>query len=145
MAEEARPTESSEHARSNSLGSTIVAGENAPENNTPQPAQHRLRFLSHQDVPSKEKEGQHAEDKIEITENDCKGELGYDFSSLKKWRIIAVIFIVQTSMNFNTSLYSNAVPGISERFHISDQAARCGAMIFLVTYAFGYVVLLFKP
>lgn len=40
-------------------------------------------------------------------------------------------------MNFNTSLYSNAIGGISEEFHVSEQAARCGAMIFLVTYAFG--------
>jgi predicted MFS family arabinose efflux permease len=40
-------------------------------------------------------------------------------------------------MNFNTSLYSNALSGISEEFGVSMQAARCGAMIFLVLYAFG--------
>ncbi|KND87978.1 hypothetical protein TOPH_07346 [Tolypocladium ophioglossoides CBS 100239] len=40
-------------------------------------------------------------------------------------------------MNFNTSLYSNAIPGISQEFGVSEQAARCGAMIFLVLYAFG--------
>ena len=40
-------------------------------------------------------------------------------------------------MNFNTSLYSNAVPGISEEFAVSAQAARLGAAIFLITYAFG--------
>ena len=40
-------------------------------------------------------------------------------------------------MNFNTSLYSNGLKGISQEFHVSEQAARCGAMIFLVTYAFG--------
>ncbi|KAK5683711.1 hypothetical protein LTS12_029161, partial [Elasticomyces elasticus] len=40
-------------------------------------------------------------------------------------------------MNFNTSLYSNAVTGISEEYGVSAQAARCGAMIFLVLYAFG--------
>lgn len=40
-------------------------------------------------------------------------------------------------MNFNTSLYSNAIPGITEQFNVSSQAARCGAMIFLVFYAFG--------
>ena len=38
-------------------------------------------------------------------------------------------------MNFNTSLYSNAIPGISDEFGVSAQAARCGAMIFLVLYA----------
>ncbi len=28
-------------------------------------------------------------------------------------------------MNFNTSLYSNALGGISEEFNVSEQAARC--------------------
>ncbi|KAL8880130.1 MAG: hypothetical protein Q9198_002402, partial [Flavoplaca austrocitrina] len=77
------------------------------------------------------------DERIEITEEDCYDELGFCFPSLKKWTILSIIFLVQVSMNFNTSLYSNAVPGISEEFHVSKQAARCGAMIFLVTYAFG--------
>ncbi|KAL9011351.1 MAG: hypothetical protein Q9173_003794 [Seirophora scorigena] len=77
------------------------------------------------------------DDRIEINEEDCYDELGFCFSTRKKWIILSVIFAVQVSMNFNTSLYSNGVHGISEDFHISAQAARCGAMIFLVTYAFG--------
>jgi hypothetical protein len=76
-------------------------------------------------------------DKIEITEDDCYSELGYSFPEWKKWTILTVIFLVQLSMNFNTSLYSNGLGGISEEFHVSEQAARCGAMIFLVLYAFG--------
>lgn len=40
-------------------------------------------------------------------------------------------------LDFNTSLYSNAIPGITKEFGVSAQAARCGAMIFLVLYAFG--------
>lgn len=40
-------------------------------------------------------------------------------------------------MNFNTSLYSNGLDGISDKFGVSAQAARVGAAIFLVTYAFG--------
>lgn len=40
-------------------------------------------------------------------------------------------------MNFNTSLYSNAIPGISKEFGVSTQAARVGAAVFLVAYAFG--------
>ncbi|KAK0732080.1 major facilitator superfamily domain-containing protein [Lasiosphaeris hirsuta] len=51
--------------------------------------------------------------------------------------ILTVIFLVQTSMNFNTSLYSNGLGGISRQFNVSEQAARAGAAIFLVTYAFG--------
>ncbi|KXG49510.1 Major facilitator superfamily domain, general substrate transporter [Penicillium griseofulvum] len=74
---------------------------------------------------------------LELTEDMCYDRLGYSFSEKKKWTIISVIFLVQTSMNFNTSLYSNAATGISEEFGVSMQAARCGAMIFLVLYAFG--------
>lgn len=76
-------------------------------------------------------------DKIEITEEDCYDQLGFSFPEWKKWMILTVIFLVQLSMNFNTSLYSNGLDGISEEFNVSAQAARCGAMIFLVLYAFG--------
>ncbi|KAL8747763.1 MAG: hypothetical protein Q9190_000421 [Brigantiaea leucoxantha] len=84
-----------------------------------------------------EKRTEDGEIKHEITMEECEGELGYSFSSLKKWTILSIIFAVQVSMNFNTSLYSNGLKGIEEEFKISAQAARCGAMIFLVTYAFG--------
>ncbi|KAI6246276.1 putative efflux pump kojT [Erysiphe necator] len=75
--------------------------------------------------------------KIELTEDMCYDLLGYSFSSTKKWMILSIVFLVQVSMNFNTSLYSNAIPGITEEFNVSAQTARCGAMIFLVFYAFG--------
>lgn len=89
----------------------------------------------HQNANRMEKIGTY--DKYEITEDDCYDELGYSFPKWKKWYILTVVFWVQVSMNFNTSLYSNAIPGISEEFNVSAQAARCGAMIFLVLYAFG--------
>ena len=76
-------------------------------------------------------------DRYEITEDDCYDELGFSFPTWKKWMILSVIFVVQVSMNFNTSLYSNAVTGISEEFDVSAQAARLGAAIFLIAYAFG--------
>ncbi|TKA77559.1 hypothetical protein B0A55_06638 [Friedmanniomyces simplex] len=76
-------------------------------------------------------------DKYEITEDDCYDELGYSFSNKKKWYILTIIFIVQVSMNFNTSLYGNALGGISKEFNVSEQAARVGAAIFLILYAFG--------
>lgn len=76
-------------------------------------------------------------DRYEMTEEDCYDELGFSFPTWKKWTILSVVFMVQVSMNFNTSLYSNAVPGISDEFNVSAQAARAGAAIFLITYAFG--------
>lgn len=75
--------------------------------------------------------------KIKITEEEVYDQLGYGFPTWKKWMILTVIFLVQVSMNFNTSLYSNALGGISKEFNVSEQAARCGAVIFLVLYAFG--------
>lgn len=77
------------------------------------------------------------DDKIEITEEDCYDELGYAYPSWKKWMILTVIFWIQVSMNFNTSLYDNGLGGISKHFGVSEQAARVGAAIFLITYAFG--------
>ena len=82
------------------------------------------------------------DERIEITEEDCYEELGFCFTERKKWTILTIIFLVQVSMNFNTSLYSNAIAskkdgGIVEAFGVSAQGARCGAMIFLVLYAFG--------
>lgn len=77
------------------------------------------------------------EDKVELHEEDCWDELGYSWPTAKKWYVLTIIFWVQVSMNFNTSLYSNAIPGIAKEFDVSEQGARCGAMIFLVTYAFG--------
>ncbi|KAN0067641.1 Major facilitator superfamily domain containing protein [Elaphomyces granulatus] len=76
-------------------------------------------------------------EKIELTEEDCYNQLGYSFPEWKKWLILTVIFMVQISMNFNTSLYSNALGGIADEFDVSLQGARCGAMVFLVSYAFG--------
>lgn len=76
-------------------------------------------------------------DRYVITEDDCYEELGFCFPTWKKWLILSVIFIVQVSMNFNTSLYSNGIGGISKEFGVSEQAARVGAAIFLLTYAFG--------
>lgn len=76
-------------------------------------------------------------EKIELTEEDCYDELGFGFSQTKKWSILTVIFLVQVSMNFNSSLYDNGLGGISEEFGVSEQAARVGAAVFLITYAFG--------
>jgi hypothetical protein len=110
---------------------------------TVKPDEAQQHHAEHTDntLPEKEEKASEPEpenfDKIEITEEDCFDELGYSFPEWKKWTILTIIFLVQLSMNFNTSLYSNGLGGISKEFHISEQAARCGAMIFLVLYAFG--------
>ncbi|KAK3170611.1 hypothetical protein OEA41_002692 [Lepraria neglecta] len=75
--------------------------------------------------------------KIELTEEDCYQKLGFSYPTWKKWMILSVIFAVQVSMNFNTSIYSNAVAPLTVAFKISGQAARVGQCVYLVTYAFG--------
>lgn len=77
------------------------------------------------------------EGKRELTEEDCEDQLAFAYPTWYKWYILSVIFLVQVSMNFNTSLYSNGIGGISKKFGVSEQAARAGAAIFLITYAFG--------
>ena len=72
-----------------------------------------------------------------LTENDAWECTGFAFPTWKKWAVLSVIFTVQMSMNFNTSVYPSAVPLVAEEYHVSEQAARVGQMIFLVTYAFG--------
>ena len=86
---------------------------------------------------SSEKQESRPDGKRELLEADCYEILGYSWPFYKKWTILTVIFVVQMSMNFNSSVYPNAVTPLSEHFHISEQAARVGQMIFLVAYAFG--------
>lgn len=132
------PPESKENHGEWDKASTVKPDEEHPQQ------QHMTEHVGNA-FPVEEKEDKDADsepepptfDKIEITEDDCMAELGYSFPSWRKWMILTVIFFVQLSMNFNTSLYSNGLGGISEEFHVSEQAARCGAMIFLVLYAFG--------
>ncbi|KAK4454240.1 putative MFS transporter [Podospora aff. communis PSN243] len=94
--------------------------------------------FSRKDAAAREKAAALRKDgKIELKEEDAWRELGFCYPTRKKWTILTVIFLVQTSMNLNTSLYSNGLVGISNEFGVSMQAARAGAAIFLVTYAFG--------
>lgn len=75
--------------------------------------------------------------KIELKESGCYEKLGFCYPNWKKWTILSVIFVVQVSMNFNTSVYANAIEPLSKEFGITKQTVRVGQMTFLVAYAFG--------
>lgn len=75
--------------------------------------------------------------KRELKENDCYDILGYSWPSWKKWGYLAAVAGVQVSMNFNTSVFPNAVKPLSKNFVISQQHARTAQMIYLVTYSVG--------
>ena len=72
----------------------------------------------------KEKDGSPKREILQM--EGCYEQLGFHFSEWKKWTILTIIFLVQVSMNFNTSLYSNGLEGISSTFGVSEQGARCG-------------------
>lgn len=72
-----------------------------------------------------------------ITQQTHPEVLALQFATWKKWMILSVIFLVQTSMNFNTSLYANGQAGIAKEFNVSHQTTVTGAAIFLIAYAFG--------
>ncbi|KAI9042095.1 MFS general substrate transporter [Aspergillus affinis] len=101
------------------------------------PANTHAEHAGQSDNDSEEHGKLRGDGKRELTEDDCYDKLGFSFPWYKKWSILTVIFTVQMSMNFNSSVYPNAVTPLSEHFDISEQAARVGQMIFLVAYAFG--------
>ncbi|KAL9112155.1 MAG: hypothetical protein Q9227_003532 [Pyrenula ochraceoflavens] len=84
-----------------------------------------------------EKRGPRDDGKIELTEEDAYEATGFAFPTWKKWMILTVIFGVQSSMNYNTSVYPNLVKPLSKEFGLSSQGARVGQMIYLVSYSFG--------
>ncbi|KAI5291929.1 hypothetical protein KEM52_000023 [Ascosphaera acerosa] len=92
--------------------------------------------------PEKAVEGEaelkpNAEGKIVLTQRAGYLATGYGFSTRKKWLTLVFTGMIQISMNFNTSVYPNAVPLIAQERGVSEQAARVGQMIYLVAYAFG--------
>ncbi|QKX59437.1 uncharacterized protein TRUGW13939_06571 [Talaromyces rugulosus] len=82
-------------------------------------------------------EKRRSDGKIIITEADVYDKLGFRFPWWKKWVILSVIALVQTSMNWNASFYADAVKLLGKHFSVSEQAARVGQMIFLICYGFG--------
>ncbi|KAI1387308.1 multidrug transporter [Hypoxylon trugodes] len=86
--------------------------------------------------PALELPGQDA--RILIKPSDCGDRLGFAWSMRKKWYCLWVIFFVQVSMNLNTTIYSNAIDGISLEWELTPYLIRWGgAASFLLTYAFG--------
>ncbi|KAI1338588.1 major facilitator superfamily transporter [Xylariaceae sp. FL0016] len=88
-------------------------------------------------IKAKVDELKHPGGKTALTEDDCYEDLGFAWSTRKKWSILVVVFLVQMSMNFNSSVITGAIPLISEKYDVSEQVARVAQMIMLICYAFG--------
>lgn len=74
---------------------------------------------------------------LKSNDTDVRQLLAFSLPSRTKWGYLVIIFLVQVSMNFNTTLYSNGISGMSQEFRISEDTARWGAAAFLIAYAFG--------
>lgn len=70
-----------------------------------------------------------------LREEDVFEVTAYAWSNKKKWVVLSVVALCQTSMNYNAAVYSNAVEHLNHEYGITN--ARMGMVAFLVTYAFG--------
>ncbi|KAH7402696.1 multidrug transporter [Pyrenochaeta sp. MPI-SDFR-AT-0127] len=64
----------------------------------------------------------------------------YMFSTKKKWWILSVVALCQTSMNYNAAVYSNAIGRLNDHYNLGDNHftnARAGMAWFLILYGFG--------
>ncbi|CAJ2504898.1 Uu.00g122920.m01.CDS01 [Anthostomella pinea] len=76
--------------------------------------------------------------RYQLKPSDCGSQLGFAWPLWRKWSILAVIFLVQVSMNFNTTLYSNAIRGNAGTYDVDvSTVVWGGAAGFLLAYAFG--------
>ena len=78
-----------------------------------------------------------ADGKRELTEDDAYEILAYNWPTWKKWMYLSSVAVIQIAMNYNTSVYPNAVTPLVEEFGITEQKARTGQMIYLLFYSFG--------
>lgn len=84
-----------------------------------------------------EKSNVRPDGKRELTEDDAYDILAYNWPSWKKWMYLCSVATIQIAMNYNTSVYPNAVAPLVEEFGITEQKARTGQMIYLIFYSFG--------
>ena len=88
-------------------------------------------------IEAEEKETVRSDGKREIQEQECYDRLAYCWPRWKKWMYLGVVAAVQVSMNFNTSVFPNAVNPLVSHFGIGAQEARTGQMIYLICYSIG--------
>ncbi|CAO1634260.1 unnamed protein product [Sympodiomycopsis kandeliae] len=75
--------------------------------------------------------------KIELDEYNSWEDTAFAWSGGKKWWVLTVIAFIQLSMNFNTSVWPNALMSVESKFSVTGSQARTTQMVYLVAYAFG--------
>ncbi|KAH7079148.1 major facilitator superfamily domain-containing protein [Paraphoma chrysanthemicola] len=75
-----------------------------------------------------------------LNEANCLEHTAYNFSTKKKWAVLTVVALCQTSMNYNAAVYSNAIGHLNQEYNLGDNHitnARAGMAWFLILYGFG--------
>ncbi|KAI1649327.1 MFS general substrate transporter [Daldinia loculata] len=98
-----------------------------------------MRTLRWRRARNQARRNSHSEfSRVLIKPSDCGDKLPIRWPKKEKWYILCVIFLVQVSMNLNTTLYSNGIQGIAHEYGLSYFQVRWGgAASFLIAYAFG--------
>ncbi|XP_014559172.1 hypothetical protein COCVIDRAFT_13793 [Bipolaris victoriae FI3] len=77
---------------------------------------------------------------FKLDEANSVEKTGYMFSTKKKWQILTVVALCQTSMNYNAAVYSNAIGHLNTHYNLGTNHfnnARAGMAWFLILYGFG--------
>ncbi|CAO2657308.1 Nn.00g034340.m01.CDS01 [Neocucurbitaria sp. VM-36] len=75
-----------------------------------------------------------------LNEANAVEHTAYVFSTKKKWWILTVVALCQTSMNYNAAVYSNAIGHLNTEYDLGSNHftnARAGMAWFLILYGFG--------
>ncbi|KAF1841676.1 MFS multidrug transporter-like protein [Cucurbitaria berberidis CBS 394.84] len=77
---------------------------------------------------------------LTLDEANAVEHTAYMFSTKKKWWILTVVALCQTSMNYNAAVYSNAIGRLNAEYNLGSNHftnARAGMAWFLILYGFG--------
>ncbi|KAL5117706.1 hypothetical protein ACEQ8H_004454 [Pleosporales sp. CAS-2024a] len=75
-----------------------------------------------------------------LTEANAIEHTAYAWSNTKKWAVLTVVALCQTSMNYNAAVYSNAIGHVNKEYGLGENHvtnARAGMAWFLILYGFG--------
>ncbi|KAF2132414.1 MFS general substrate transporter [Dothidotthia symphoricarpi CBS 119687] len=75
-----------------------------------------------------------------LDEANAVEHTAYMWSTKKKWWILTVVALCQTSMNFNAAVYGNAIGRLNDHYNLGDNHftnARAGMAYFLILYGIG--------
>ncbi|KAK7934863.1 MFS general substrate transporter [Apiospora marii] len=128
-----------QHAQPNgsASGSTETPDNNHNDNNNNNEKSDGLPGADQAAALDPAKQTRTADGKRVLREDDAEEALSFGLPEWRKWLILVIILLIQTSMNSNASMYGFAVDNLATKYDVTPETARLGQMAFLVAYAFG--------